>query len=230
MPRGRKQISAVVAPPEFPDTMPQAPEAAPELADRVQLSQRVWVAAHCDQQRAEDVLLECIQSRNGSYQQVELPLLQCSDSQFEHDDFAGAVLEKPYLRRVSFGGCRLMGLAITDGDLQDVLLRRCQLDMARVWTTRCVAVQFDHCTLREASFDGSDLSGVVLRNCDLTGADLRNTRLRGADLRGSTIEGLRVRSQDLAGAIVDPQQAVALIELFGVVVRPVPPAGPSEDG
>jgi uncharacterized protein YjbI with pentapeptide repeats len=89
----------------------------------------------------------------------------------------------------------------------------------RIWTTRCRTVRFEHCALREASFDGSDLSGVVFDHCDLSGADFRNAKLKGADIRSSTITDLKVTGRDLAGLIVDPSQALQLIQLFGVVVR-----------
>lgn len=211
--------TGAIAAPEFPDNMPAEAVAGVELTDRAQFSRQVWHALHLEQQHADDVLIEYVRSRQNAFQGVELPLLQCNDCWFERDDFAGAVFDKPYLRRVRFVACRLMGSTLTDGDLQDVVFERCRLDMARQWTTRYAAVMFDQCDMREASFDGSDLSGVVFRNCDLSGADLRNTRLRGADLRGSTIAGMQIGAGDLAGAIVDAQQAVELISLFGVVVR-----------
>jgi uncharacterized protein YjbI with pentapeptide repeats len=73
--------------------------------------------------------------------------------------------------------------------------------------------------LREASFDGSDLSGVVFRDCDLSQVDLRNTKLKRADLRGSTISGVQVGIKELQGAIVTASQAIQLAGLLGVTVQ-----------
>jgi hypothetical protein len=43
--------------------------------------------------------------------------------------------------------------------------------------------------------------------------------MKGTDLRGSTITRLQIGARELAGVIVDPAQAIQLIQLFGVVVR-----------
>lgn len=222
MKRSRKK-ETLVRPPEFPPTMPAERSEDDTLVSSGRMSERLWVGAQFGQQQAEDLMLEYIQSRQSSFQDCELPMLQCTDSRFEGDDFANVSLDKAYLRRVALVGCRMIGSVITDGDLEDVLFQRCRLDLARQWNTRYVSVRFEHCSLREASFDGSNLAGVTFYKCDLSAADFRNTRLRGADFRGSIIDGIKITSQELTGAIIDPLQAVQLVELLGVVVRPEQP-------
>jgi len=157
--------------------------------------------------------------RNGSFHDAVLPLLQATDCRFTTTDFANCALEKAYLRRVEFIGCRLIGIQISDADLQDIRFSRCNARLARYWTSSCKAMRFEQCALEEASFVGSNLAGAVFANCDLRGADFRNTNLSGADLRGSTLTGMQVHSKDLKGAIIDPRQALELIELLGVIVR-----------
>lgn len=163
--------------------------------------------------------LEQVSARNVSFQGAELPLVQLADCRFEAGDFASCTLDKAYMRRVELIGCRLLGATLAEADLRDVLFARCNANLAHFWNTRFRAVRFEHCTLHEASFDGADLTGAVFYKCDLSGADLRNTRLKGADLRGSSLAGIKINSNDVAGAVIDPIQALELIQLLGVVVR-----------
>lgn len=217
MSRQRRSASGV-QPPQLARAGAAEPQEITRLESRAAYGQQLWVGPRFDAQAAEDLSLEQIDVRGGSFQEAELPLLQCADCRFDATDFASCALHKAYLRRVEFSGCRLVGLKLTDADLADIRFSRCQARLARCWTSRCKAVRFEHCALQEASFDGSDLSGAVFYKCDLSGADFRNARLKGADLRGSTLSGIQVNSKDLAGVIVDPAQALALIQLFGVTV------------
>jgi uncharacterized protein YjbI with pentapeptide repeats len=205
--------------PQLPP-LPAEPHPVPELTAGGHHRAQFWVGARFDAQHAEDVLIEQTVSRRGSWQHAELPLLQLIDCQFEDDDLAGVQLTKLYARRLVLVRCRLLGAAVIDADLSDVVVQHSKLDLCRCWNSKLAQARFEHCSLREASFDGSDLSGVRFLRCDLSGADLRNTKLRGADLRGSDLSGVQVSARELHGAIIDPQQAVGLIELFGVKVRP----------
>lgn len=215
----RKQPrSSAVQPPQL--VVPPEPQTVDFLETRAAYTQQVWQGLRFDTQSAEDVSFEQLDVRGGSFQDAELPLLQAADCRFDTTDFANCSLDKAYLRRVEFVGCRLIGIKLCDADLQDVRFSRCNARLARYWTSSGKSIRFEHCALQEASFDGSNLSGAVFYKCDLSGADFRNARLKGADLRGSTLTGIQVHGKDLAGVIVDPAQALELIQLFGVVVRP----------
>lgn len=209
-----------VQPPQLPAAGAAEAQAAEFLEPRAAYVKQIWVGSRFDAQAAEDVSFDQLDLRNASFQEANLPLLQAADCRFDTCDFASCALDKAYMRRVEFNGCRLLGLKLADADLEDVRFSRCNARLARCWTTRCKSIRFEHCALQEASFDGSNLAGVVFYKCDLSGADFRNTKLKGADLRGSTIAGIKIDSKDLAGVIVDPNQALELIQLFGVTVQP----------
>lgn len=209
---------AGIEPPQLAPDMPAVDDIA-ELEARASYTQQVWAAPQCAAQSAEDVSFDQLDVRGGSFNAAELPLLQMADCRFDTTDFASCALEKAYVRRAEFVGCRLVGLQIGNADLADVRFVRCNARLLRCWESTAKSLRFEHCALQEASFDGSDLSGAVFAHCDLSGADFRNARLKGADLRGSTIAGIKLNSRDIAGAIIDPGQALELIQLFGVVVR-----------
>lgn len=215
----RKRRAAFGMQPPQLDTSALAAVQVAQLETRGSYAQQLWQNLRFDAQEAEDVAFEQLDVRSGSFQEAELPLLQIADCRFDTTDFANCSLGKAYLRRVELLGCRLLGLKLTDADLEDVLFSRCNARLLRCWTSSAKSLRFEHCALQEASFDSSNLAGAVFYHCDLSGADFRNAKLRGADLRGSTLSGIQINSQDLAGIIIDPSQAIELIQLFGVTVR-----------
>ena len=61
----------------------------------------------------------------------------------------------------------------------------------------------------------------MIGDCDLTDTVLTGSRLPGADLRESRLAGLRATWEELAGAILDPEQATAVLKGHaGITVLP----------
>ena len=79
--------------------------------------------------------------------------------------------------------------------------------------------RFEKCNLREASFEGADLSGVVFADCDLTLASFQGAKLNGTDFRTAQIDSIRIDGKALSGAIIAPLQAIQLIGLLGVQIK-----------
>jgi uncharacterized protein YjbI with pentapeptide repeats len=211
---------SALQPPQFSTTVPLAAQTVALLETCATYTEQAWIDQHFDSQSAEDVCFERLDVRGGSFHDAALRLLQATDCRFDTTDFANCALEKAYLRRIEFLGCRLIGIKIGDADLEDIRFSRCNARLLRCWASSCKSIRFDQCALQEASFDGSNLAGAVFYKCDLIGADFRNTNLEGADLRGSTLAGIQIQSKDLKGAIIDPAQALELVQLLGVIVRP----------
>lgn len=220
MARKPGQSSQMPQPPEFTTPLPSGLTVVEQLEDGAAHTRQRWADLALDGQSADDLSLDQILLRSVSMRETRLTIAQLIDCRAENCDLAGLALQKPYLRRVELAGCRLSGAQWLDADLEDVRLTGCSAGLLRLWGATARRVRFEQCALQEASFDGSNLSGVAFIGCDLTRADFRNTTLRGADLRGSTISGLQIGARDLVGAIIDPEQALQLIELFGVTVRP----------
>lgn len=177
--------------------------------------------ANCDfsEQAATDVLLDQVYFKRVSLSQTQLTAPQVIDSRLEACDFAGAEWEKAYFRRIELLGCRLVGAKLIQANIEDVVIKDCNGELALFWESSFKAVRFERSTLREASFEGANLSGVVFDTCDLQKADLRNTKLVGTDFRGSMLSGIQVGIKELQGAIIDPAQAVQLADLLGMTVR-----------
>jgi uncharacterized protein YjbI with pentapeptide repeats len=209
---------AAIAPPQFPAQLAEVSQ-LDTLADQSGYTNQALIDCDFTQQSADDLLFEFVSCKHVSFNHTSLTLAQLFDVRLDGCDLAGAEWEKAHLRRVELSGCRLVGLKLSDSSLDDLLVSKCNVELARFWKCSFKAARFDHCVLREASFDGSDLSGVIFRDCDLSQADLRNTKLKGADLRGSTISGVQVGIRELQGVIVTSIQAIQLAGLLGMTIQ-----------
>ncbi len=170
-------------------------------------------------QTAAAVLFEQVLLRRINLTQSRLPKLHLLDVQLEACDLSGVDGEQARLQRVAFHDCRLVGAQLLEARCEDVVFRDCTLESAICASATFKAVRFENCNLREALFVEADLSQAVFRRCDLARADLRGSRLAGADFRGSIINGMQVGAPELKGAIIDPAQAVQVVNLLGVVVK-----------
>ena len=73
--------------------------------------------------------------------------------------------------------------------------------------------------LREADLNRASCVGATFSGCDLSAALLEGTDFTDADLRGSDLTALDPLMARLRGAVIDPAQAVSLVEALGLSVR-----------
>lgn len=76
--------------------------------------------------------------------------------------------------------------------MEHVVFTDCKMDYATFNRVRASGpVMFVRCSLREAEFSGSDISGSLLDECDLTLATFENGQYAACDLRGNDLSALR---------------------------------------
>lgn len=115
--------------------------------------------------------------------QADLSGRRFSDCLFENCNLAGAKLANAALQNVAFEGCKLIGLqfeACRDM-LFGVHFDQCQLDYASFWGKAMPLTRFVGCSLREANFTQTDLSGAVFQECELLDTIFTQTNLTGTD-------------------------------------------------
>jgi uncharacterized protein YjbI with pentapeptide repeats len=170
-------------------------------------------------QVASSVIFEQARLQHVNFTQSRLPRPRLLDVLLETCDLTGAIWEQARLQRVTFNGCRLMGVQLLEARCEDVVFHDCTLENGIFASAAFKTARFENCNLHEAAFTEADLTHAVFQRCDLTHADLRGSKLSGADLRGSIISGMQVGAQELKGAIIDPTQAVQVVNLLGVIVK-----------
>lgn len=219
MPRARRAQNTDVDPPDLPSPLHECTLASEQIVDHAAFSQQLITGCDLSEQAADDILFEQVMFKQVQFAQTLFSAAQFVDVRFAACDLAGVAWEKAHMQRTELIGCRLVGAKLLHVDFENVLIKDCNAELALLWEGSFRSTHWERCSLREASFEGANLAGVVFRNCDLTNADLRNTTLRGTDLRGSTLTGMQVGAKELRGAIIDPTQAVHLARLLGVTVR-----------
>jgi uncharacterized protein YjbI with pentapeptide repeats len=156
--------------------------------------------------------------RSVSLSAPEAERLRLTDTRMEGSDLANANLTGGAFERVEFYETRLTGISLNEARLKSVLWRECKLDFALFRMARLEQCVFERCNLTEADFYGAALTGTVFRGCDLSRADLSQARLAGADIRDCRLDGMRGTPSSVEGLLINPDQAMLLITLFGVRV------------
>ena len=162
----------------------------------------------------EECLLTHIELSTTHMSHVEMLDVRCTDC-----NLANAVWTPAIFQRVEWLTCQMTGLILSEANFQDVLFKECNGSFAQFRFASFQRVHFVNCNLVEADFQEADLSGVNFENCNLSRADMSKAKLNGVDLRSSEIEGLRIGAQEIQGAIINPTQAVALVQALGVIVK-----------
>jgi uncharacterized protein YjbI with pentapeptide repeats len=116
------------------------------------------------------------------------------------------------MSRTVFRDCRLMGAALEDLVLDNVLFENCKLDYSAFVRVRAAGpVIFAGCSLREAAFVAADLGAALIDDCDLRLTEFDGGTYRGLDLRGNDLSRLRGLSS-LKQVVIDHAQTLQLAE------------------
>ncbi len=194
--------------------LPQGELEAAGHYSQLSLAHERWIG-----QSAERISFEQVLFKQISLHTTELAHAQMNDCRCLECDFANAHWFQPDFARVELLNCRLTGFCAIEARLQDVLFKGCQMTLAQWRFATFKTVRFEHCDLSDADFQGADLSGVVFVDCDLSRAEMSGVKLVGADLRGCVLNGLHASWRELQGATIDPSQALALVQAFGIQVE-----------
>ena len=219
MQRRTKRAPATIEPPQLDAHLPLTQLDPADIIDGGQVARQLITSGTCAGASAEDMSFDQVVCRGVSFAQTTFRLAQLLDAQLDGCDLAGATWEKAHLQRVELLGCRLVGLSLGEGEANNLLLRKCNAELASFHGATLRASRFEQCVLRKASFEGATLPNTVFRGCDLSGADFRGARLSGVDLRGSNLAGIAINVADLRGVILDPSQLVHVAGLLGITVQ-----------
>lgn len=150
---------------------------------------------------------------------ANLESIRLVDVRAERVDWSNTIMTAGTWARVAMTDCKLMGLQLNHGRLDDVVLTSCIGDLAQFQDVRFRRARFERCRLSGAFFNDALLTGTVFQDCDLREVDFSNAVLTGVDLRGCQIEDIRVAPAQLAGVKVTPDQALYLASLMGLVIE-----------
>ncbi len=205
-----------IRPPVLPK---QLTVARPSSLDGVELEQCRLDTCALSRQAGERVRFDGVHVVGGALSETKLAQLTWLDVVCERCDLSMIDWPRAKLTRVELRGCRVTGARLALAELDDVRLVDCHLDYASFSEARLRQVSFEKCRLKEADFTGADLAGTAFTECAMEGVDLTRAKLHGADVSTSTLGQVRVGAGDVRGLIVNREQAAALSQLFGLVLR-----------
>ena len=215
----RKKKGMRIAAPEPPDSDPTAE--APEL-ETGGVVEDLWLRdADLSDASAAGLRLERVVMERVRLAGVTLRNAVVVDARFADCDLAGGQWDRAHLGRVEIDGCRLVGAAFPRATFSDLRMREVNGEMAMFIGAAFTAARLERCNFRGASFQGADLRGAVFRDCDLRTADLSDAKLDGADLRGSQIAGVGMDLGRLRGLVLDPAQALDIVQQMGITLQPL---------
>lgn len=210
----KKQIEAPLAPEaEEPSEPPKSKLESNLLYENFTLAGASYAGQSVLKLRMEQARLQKVNMGSTLFTALrfnDVALTQC--------DLAAARWHQAQWRRVAVVGSRLLGWQAIEADLQDVHFKGCNLDSAMFRVAKCQRVLFEDCSLKEADFYEADLTHVRFRNCDLRGASFLKAILKGTDLRSCQLEGIALSPDSLSGLIIEPTQAVDVVQTAGVIV------------
>lgn len=194
-------------------SLPQGQLASFGRYTQLSLAHEQWVG-----QIAERLSFDQILAKQVSLHATELAHAQIIDSRWQECDLANASWYQADFARVEMLNSRLTGFHAIEARFQDIFLKDCQAMLAQFRFATFKTARFEHCDFSDADFQGADLSGAVFVDCNLSRAEMSGVKLVGADLRGCVLDGLHAGWSELQGATIDPSQALALVQAFGIII------------
>ena len=94
------------------------------------------------------------------------------------------------LTRAEVHRCQLVGFGLERGDVRDLRVIDCSLQLASFASATLRNVVFERVNLAEASFMHARLESVAFVDCRLQGADFRHVKLAGCLIRGASLDGV----------------------------------------
>lgn len=141
------------------------------------------------------------------------------DCSFIGCDLAGVSLDGCSIQNSRFENCRLTGTSWIKTYFSNVHFLHTKAEYANFSHAALRNTAFESCELRQVSFSQNKCRNLCFVQCDLDRASFFQTPLCGVELSDSEISGLCADVNSLKGVIINEQQAVELIKLFGIAIK-----------
>ena len=144
---------------------------------------------------------------------------------FTDCDLSNTIFEECHLTRVIFKNCKLLGVNISGVSyLNNVIIDECHCKYIYFSGNEKIPMPFSNIIIKNSDLTGSrflyiKLNETVFDNVILKYSEIFNTSFREIDLSNCQINDMKISIFDARGVIVNENQALALINLFGIVVK-----------
>jgi uncharacterized protein YjbI with pentapeptide repeats len=168
---------------------------------------------------AKNVQFSEVHIKGVNFEESHLPFSSWADVIFEKCDLSNVKLNGGRFNRVEFRECKLVGADFEEAVMRDVQFIDCPAPYSLFSLTELMDVRFTNCLLKEANFIEATLDNLQFGNSTIQEVQFSGTSLKSVDLSECQFTYFHVKEEDLRGAIISPEQAAALIEVFGLEVK-----------
>ena len=113
----------------------------------------------------------------------------------------------------------MTGIDFSDCSFTDVTMHDSLALLANLNQTTWKIVEWKQMCFQETSFYNVKFKDINIKDCDFTSSEFNQTKLSGIDVSSSNIESIAAQPENLKGMIVNREQAVALAQLLGIIVK-----------
>jgi len=168
---------------------------------------------------AENIAVNQVIFKNVTFNHVHWPSANLNNIIFEKCDLSNVDFSQCCIDRVHFTNCKLVGLNMAEASLRNVVFDNCNAAYAVMRYLDCKKVNFLNTSFTEADLYSAKLTDVSFSRCNLDKVQFSGTKLAGIDLSTCLFYQLALTPDDLRNCIIAPEQAIALANIFGVVIK-----------
>lgn len=202
--------------PIIPSHLPSEPYKVP---DDGLLNTKLIENCSISGEQTNRLIIEQVIFKNVVFEQVSFSHIELTDVRFINYDLSNADFTEAIIHRVTFEGCKMLGIILADTTLGNVLFQACQGHLSSFGFANMTHVYFDACFLEQSDFYECTFKQVQFEQCRLNDTNFAGTSLKGIDLSTSVFEHLQITLNELAGCTVTPDQALGFAKALGIVIK-----------
>lgn len=170
-------------------------------------------------QTIENISITQVLFKNVDFNRLHWPHIKLTDTVFEQCDLSNVDFSECFMDRVRFTNCKMIGINMTEASLRNVDFDNCNAAYAVTRYFNCKKGYFHNTSFAEADFYSTTFKDVTFECCNLDKVQFSGTKLAGIDISTCQFYQLALTPDDLRGCIIAPEQAIALANIFGVVIK-----------
>ncbi|WP_094602980.1 hypothetical protein SPSIL_040840 [Sporomusa silvacetica DSM 10669] len=170
-------------------------------------------------QNATNIVVSQVLFKNVVFNYTHWPFAKITDTIFEKCDLSNVNFSQCFMDRVRLTNCKLVGIDMTEASLRNIVFEDCNAAYSVLRFTNCKKVNFHNSSFAEADLYSATLTDVNFAHCNLDKVQFSGTKLAGIDLSTCQFYQLGLTPDNLRGCIIAPEQAIALANIFGVVIK-----------
>lgn len=156
---------------------------------------------------------------NMDFSKYPLKNVDLIDCIFEKCNLSGSDFSNRGIHRVKFDGCNMVGCNFISSSLVDISIFNSKCNYINFSDSKVKYFKIGDSLVKEGRFVSTIFDCVMLDNIDFSGSEFLNTKLRGIDFSNCNINDIGVSPNDIRGVIVNEEQALMLMSLFGIIIK-----------